>query len=754
MKTNSNVGGTDEPAEEGTDDSVEKKPEMRIKVEQINGADPARHPYDPTAEIESTVPDAVVINVKGGAGDKKDTINVFKFTEEKRAGENAPSITDEEIHRRKISDLTGHKWETENVPEGEATEPEMTVEKEAPKIKIFSEADTSIPKKEEIVKKESVIERTVYEPDPIPEGLDNASSGRAANDTSEYNSFSMRDSFKDKFLDSIMAVRIRLFVAFILGAITVCFDIFEREICEYFNFGDSLSAPALIDGCLIISLFLIMLPECARGIKQLFSGIVTPELSYAIVGAALFAYTVSMISIAKERYPLFASVYAIMAINAVFATNCLHSANFFAFKTVSEKGTKHIIDKPLTRSLELENIALDGVVDEYRSKTARMFKTGFVSDFFENCGKGNENTKNNLIVLALSFGAALIGGGAIFFISGIQSALEVFALTISLSLPAFSVLSHKLPFKVLERRAEIEGSAVIGERALYDFSGVDVMVFEDTEVFGPDDVTLKSASDRRSDYIDSMRKMASLFEALGGPLCRVFERALNKKCPAAYNVVIEDDGAMGIVDGNNVMAGTAEYMRRHGVRIPSINDYKVGSTKIIYAASDGEFFATFTVNYSFSEEFALMLSAMREKGIVPLIYTRDFNINNSFMSFLTGGADVIRVMKKYSPVKEEVVYPKISSPMVTLGDKTSALDLLLVSKKYTGFESVVSILELVASSVGAAAAIAISVALSPSMFALPTAFLALWQIGWSAALGIMSFKTFTLNKKDRKNASK
>ena len=411
---------------------------------------------------------------------------------------------------------------------------------------------------------------------------------------------------------------------------------------------------------------------------------------------------------------------------------------------------KTIIDKPLTRTLELENIALDGVIDEYKSRCARFYDTPFVSKFHANCSKNAEKTKNNLIILAISFGIALVGGCVMLFIEGPVSALSTFALVVSFSIPAFSILSHKLPYSDVQKDSVMENSAVIGEKALFDYSGVDVIAFEDTEVFGPDDVTLKSASDRRSDYLETMKKMASLFAAVGGPLRRVFENTLNKQYSPAKNVEIEDDGVLGVVEGECVMAGTADYMRRHGVKIPSTNDIKVGSTRIIYAASNGEFFATFTVHYSFSEDFALLLSSMRERGIVPLVYTRDFNINNEFMRMLTGGSDVIRVIRKYTPIKEKRVYSKIDSAMVTRSDKTSAINLILSSKKYAQFQSLVGVIELSACAAGAALAVLIS--LGNMTASIPTIILALWQFGWSVALAIMSKKTFTTRKKENKNA--
>ena len=145
-----------------------------------------------------------------------------------------------------------------------------------------------------------------------------------------------------------------------------------------------------------------------------------------------------------------------------------------------------------------------------------------------------------------------------------------------------------------------------------------------------------------------------------------------------------------------------------------------------------------------------MLSAMRERGIVPLIYTRDFNINNEFMRMLTGGSDVIRVIRKYTPIKEKRVYSKIDSAMVTRSDKTSAINLILSSKKYAQFQSLVGVIELSACAAGAALAVLIS--LGNMTASIPTIILALWQFGWSVALAIMSKKTFTTRKKENKNA--
>ena len=121
-----------------------------------------------------------------------------------------------------------------------------------------------------------------------------------------------------------------------------------------------------------------------------------------------------------------------------------------------------------------------------------------------------------------------------------------------------------------------------------------------------------------------------------------------------------------------------------------------------------------------------------------------FNINNEFMRFLTGGADVIRVMRKFTPAKDPVVYSKISAGMVTLGEKTSAINLILLAEKYSHFQSYIAVSELLACGVGAI--LAVVIALCNMVTAIPSVLLGVWQIAWSVVLLILSKGTFKRGK--------
>ena len=742
-----------EPSGEGTGNRT-----ISVKVEQLTALADVDD-SDPTAELDHDIDQAVVVNV-GSSADASidnDTINVFKFPTE-NDGAVKEEETEEDRTRRNIADLTGHKWETPDdgssetvsAEETDEAESEDTVaeggEEERAEFSTDAWSDT-VPDSEKL--SEVYVADDVAEADEqTPKNVSNKKVSAA--DTSEYNSFATRDVFKDRFLDTTMAVKLRLIVAVLLGAFTLVFENLYLFGVQLFD-GASVSY-GVIDACLICALFLIALPEAVRGLKAFLRGVLAPEFSSALSVALLLLYTVVMVFNAPSEvsYPLFGFVAAILSVNSVIASYCIYYADFAAFRMISDKGIKHVYDTMLTRDMERENLALDGAIDEYKSKTARSFDAGFISDFVKNSSRRYENTKNNAIVLAVTLGVAIVAGAVMLFVgeNGAVSAFSSFALVIALASPAFAVMSHKLPFANAEREAIFEGGAIIGERTMYDFAGVDVVAFEDTEVFGTDDVSFKSISlsDGRTDFDDAMRKMSSLFAALGGPLSNVFAKTLNKKYSAAENVVIEDDGVQGFIDGKRVMAGTFDYMQRHGVRTSMRTEPSLGSTKIMYAAEEGEIFAKFTVNYAFSEEFALMLSAMREKRMVPLIYTRDFNINNELLRFLTSGADVIRVMRRYTPEKPKKVFGKISASFVTLGDKTSAVNMLMIARKYSAFQSRLAVTEMLAASVGAT--LAVVIALCNMTSALPSILLGGWQIIWTAVLAIISAGTFNKRNKD------
>ena len=142
----------------------------------------------------------------------------------------------------------------------------------------------------------------------------------------------------------------------------------------------------------------------------------------------------------------------------------------------------------------------------------------------------------------------------------------------------------------------------------------------------------------------------------------------------------------------------------------------------------------------------MLLPDLKEKKIVPLIYTRDPNITADLLKVLTLGEDVIRVMKKYVPRSaEDKTYRCIDSGMVTHGNKDNAINMLLLAKKYASFQSSLAATEFISMIVGAVLAVVLAMG---DMFVIPATLLSLWQVVWCVALYVRSKLTFQAPPKD------
>ena len=567
----------------------------------------------------------------------------------------------------------------------------------------------------------------------------------------EFNSPIQRDSIKDRFLDTLMSIKVRLAGSLILLLVMVamdCFSYFGINVLDAVGLGNVPSARAIIDMQFSICIFLFTIPEMIKAFGMLLKGRFTPEIVNVASLVVIIANDLVIFANSATNYLTFGVLFGLQCFATVVASYFRTESDFISFKLVSRNVAKNVLDRRPTRELPRENLALDGVVDEYSSKTARMFRTVFVSNFFKRSAISCENFINTAMMLGISLGVAIVTGVVSFFLNGYSFVMGVQSLTMvfMLAFPAFSILAHKLPFKHVTQRAGLEESAFVGESSVYEGADVDVFTYEDTEIFGIEDVSLRKVHLYGKAYNTpkAMKQMYALFSVVGGPLDFVFSSALDRKCPPADDIIIEDNGVSGMMEGHRICAGTEEYMISHGIAIPE-DDYRTNpsstdSTKVMYGAEDGEVYVKFFIRYSFSEEFTMLLPDLKEKKIVPLIYTRDPNITADLLKVLTLGEDIIRVMKKYVPrTSEEKTYRHIDSGIVTHGDKNNAINMVLLAKKYSIFQSSLAATELISMIVGAVLAVVLAIG---DMFVLPATLLALWPVVWCVVLYVRSKLTF------------
>lgn len=561
--------------------------------------------------------------------------------------------------------------------------------------------------------------------------------------SSEYTALYQRDSFKDRFLDSILSVRIRLASVILLSLAILVFEnigYLGVDLASVLGLSRVPYAIHIIDLQFSICLFLLALPELALATVELRRRTVAPELSLVLSAIVVTALSVANIIICPEK-PLYVGfIFAAHVLVVVIGSSLRYRADFSAFKSTSKNTEKHVVDISMTSSLSKENLALDGAVDSYKSRTVRLFRASFITDFFKRTGKRTETDGANLAVMIISLGISVVSAAVAFFLlDGWISAAYALALTYLLGIPVVSALAHKLPYYSAQKMAGVEKTVIIGESSLFEYKDADVITFEDTEIFGADDVVLKRFMlyGDRENVARAMKLMSALFSSVGGPLDNIFASTLDKRVLPAESVSIEDDGVSGTVDGKSVCAGNYEYMLRHGVitaRDDTAMDNAADTTKIMYAAEGGALIAKFYVRYSFSEEFSSLFTELRKNGIVPLVYTRDPNVNNELMKALTIGQGGIRVLKQHDvPLASEESVLNCSAGIVTFGDKMNAIKTVLLAKRYSNLQGAISVLAYVLMGLGLGA----SLVLTFLRIGTPSLLLAAWHLVGYFALGIM-----------------
>ena len=101
-------------------------------------------------------------------------------------------------------------------------------------------------------------------------------------------------------------------------------------------------------------------------------------------------------------------------------------------------------------------------------------------------------------------------------------------------------------------------------------------------------------------------------------------------------------------------------------------------------------------------------------------------------------------MKKHIPrTKEERVYNRVSAGIVTLGDKSNAINMVLLAKRYTAFQATMSLSELISMITGAIFAVTFAVTGS---FGMPVIALGALQIAWCIYLYLRTAYSFHTKK--------
>ncbi len=211
--------------------------------------------------------------------------------------------------------------------------------------------------------------------------------------------------------------------------------------------------------------------------------------------------------------------------------------------------------------------------------------------------------------------------GRSFFSAAILPAAATF------SLP----LCWALPWSRLSEHLQKTGCAVAGWAGAQKISAQRRMIVTDMDLFPPGTVQLNGRKLFGETQERAVSLAASMARAAGSGLERLFNSLVRSE-GGRYEKVdqfsfYEEGGWSGIVKGESVLMGGANFMRRMNVKLPADVSFKTG----VFLAVDKELTAAFAVKYTTAENVDFALKMMQRSRIQPILASRDPNINPSLI---------------------------------------------------------------------------------------------------------------------------
>lgn len=358
--------------------------------------------------------------------------------------------------------------------------------------------------------------------------------------------------------------------------------------------------------------------------------------------------------------------------------------DILTFNIVSSKRVKHVIAKMPEEHLSAEQEIFDDYIDEDAS-IFRVGKASFVDGFFRRTraytrGKGLVGV---IIILCLVFAAGLLvytgfvrkdWGNALFY--------AYISMIISCPLSVFVTASYPM-----YRAAKVSfdnGSAIVGESSLEEYSNAGAVSFDDRDVFPSGKAKVKSIKIFANNRIDRViYNVASLFKVLGGPLCDVFSIVTKEfECSDDVEIVdISPDGIEAVISGKHIFYGKASYLIKNNFEpVYEGDDERIefsGEACISYLVCNDEVAAKLYIHYSIDPEFVSVAKQLHNAGMCIGIRSFDPNIDDSLLGkHINLSKYAVKIIKCHHLTEKTAVEDRSDSGIVSKKSPKSLLKTL------------------------------------------------------------------------------
>jgi hypothetical protein len=276
---------------------------------------------------------------------------------------------------------------------------------------------------------------------------------------------------------------------------------------------------------------------------------------------------------------------------------------------------------------------LDGIVkvpDHLGNGPAIVRGEGRVEDFMDHytVRSGPEKVLNIYALLSIlaCIGSAVLAG----LRHSLSMAVQIFATSMLLAVPASAFVSQSRPAAILERRLHMVGTVLCGWKGILSLCGKASFPLYDKDIFPMGSVKLNGVKFLGNQAPERViAAAAALVRERGDGLEPVFTQLLKSRGGNPCDVEdfrILSGGLSGIVEGESCLLGLRDCLKEQGVEIP---DAALVSNAL-YFTVDGVLTAVFAFNYSRTKASAAGLVTLNGcRKLRPMILCRNFMITPS-----------------------------------------------------------------------------------------------------------------------------
>jgi len=364
-----------------------------------------------------------------------------------------------------------------------------------------------------------------------------------------------------------------------------------------------------------------------------------------MVSATLGCYVLmdGITDLFKGRFSLNAMLLITLIACSVDAVFCLKELRVPCCAAFSLEMTMALWNRSLRRHTEMSQmdtlrkaVRLDSVVkvpDYYNGKAGILRGEGQVEDFMDTYQQttGPERVQRFFILISL---LACIGIAALAGIRhGISMAVQIFATSLLVAIPASFFVTLSRPTDILQRRLRMVGTVLCGWSGVKGLCGKAAFPLRDQDVFPLGATKLngvKFYGDREPD--ETIAYACALVKANKGGLEPVFDQLLKSRSGKVYEVenfqYYPAGGIGGEVNSESVLMGTSQFLQDMGVEIPE----GTMVSQAVYCAIDGYFSAVFAISYNRMKSAAAgLVTLCSYRKLYPVLLSDDFTITESFL---------------------------------------------------------------------------------------------------------------------------